>query len=344
MSNTSRRIVRATAAVSAALLLAACGSSAQPNASNPAAAPASPQKIRTIFGSVNYAQMMVPLALDTGLFTANGLDVEVIQAGNAIPALIANEAQVVVTSSEDIISANEGGANLAIVGTISPYAQLKLMARPEIKTVADLKGRAVGVSKRGNSSQTALKWAAQSANMNPDQDMQIVEFGTSDKEVAGLAAGSIFAAAFPPPLDEVAVSQGEHVLIDFGAQHILYPGAQITVTRDWAAKNQATVLAYLKAIAQAAQLARAKPDEATTAFAKWAKADQDAARKAVALANDAVPVDMLPTAEGISNVQATVAEVVPSAGTADPKKYFDDSYIHTLESEGFYTKLAPPAK
>jgi NitT/TauT family transport system substrate-binding protein len=341
LTSNLHRALRIVVTLGAALGLVACGAAVQPSASS---APA-PQKIRTIFGSVNYAQMLVPLALDTGLFQRNGLDAEVIQAGNALPALIANEAQIVVTSSEDIITADEAGANLAIVGTISPYAQLKLLVRPEIATVADLKGRPVGVSKRGNSSQTALKWAVESANMNADRDLQIVEFGTSDKEVAGLAGGSIYAAAFPPPLDEVAVSQGQHVLIDFGAQHILYPGAQITVSRDWAAKNQSTVLAYLKSLAQAAQLLRTDPDQVTTVFAKWAKADQDAARKAVALANQAVPVDMLPTAEGIANVQATVAEVVPSAGSADPKKYFDDSYIRRLENDGFYKNLSQqPAK
>jgi NitT/TauT family transport system substrate-binding protein len=321
----------------AGLLLAACGGAAQP-----AAAPASsaaPAKLVMSYSSVSYAQIALPVALETGIFAKNGLEAEFIFGPNGVPALIAGEVQATVTSTEELVSADLAGADLVSIATMVPYLQHKLMVRPEIKTMADVKGKPVGVTKRGTITDTVLRMAAQRGGLDPNKDLQIIELGTADKQLAALTAGAIYASSFSPPNTDVAEKQGAHVLYDFPKEHIEYPVAQLMVNRQWAGKNEAATLGLLRSLAQAVALTRTQPAQVASIYAKWAKTGDDAAKIAVSLASEQVPVDMIPTASGMKAVLDTVAEKLPAAASASPSKFFDDSYIKKLEAQGFYANM-----
>ncbi len=137
----------------------------------------------------------------------------------------------------------------------------------------------------------------------------------------------------------MAESQGAHVLFDYPKERIEYPVAQVVAQRPWLARNQATALALLRSIAQATALTRTQPDTVAAIYAKWAKTGDDAAKIAVNLARDQVPVRMLPTSNGIQAVIETVAQTNPNASATDPSRYFDDSLIKKLDAEGFYAGL-----
>ncbi len=317
-----------------ALLLAACGGAQQ-------APPASsgPVKLKVAYSSISYAQIAMPVAKETGIFDKNGLDVDFVFGPNGIPAMLSGEVQFSVGSTEEIILADLGGADLVTIATMVPYLQHKLMVRPEIKTVSDLKGKPVGITKRGTITETVVRMSAKRGGLDPDKDFQMIELGTADKQIAALAAGSVFAGSFSPPNTDVAESQGAHVLFDYPKERIEYPVAQVVAQRPWLARNQATALALLRSIAQATALTRTQPDTVAAIYAKWAKTGDDAAKIAVNLARDQVPVRMLPTSNGIQAVIETVAQTNPNASATDPSRYFDDSLIKKLDAEGFYAGL-----
>src|SRR5581483_1794346 len=122
------------------MLLAGCGgaSASQPAASGSPSAP--PQSIKIAHSSTGATMMPIQIAQASGAYAANGLSVEPILGPNGITALIAGDVQAAVTSTEDIISADLGGADLIIVGVMLPYIGQDVIARPEIKSMADLKG------------------------------------------------------------------------------------------------------------------------------------------------------------------------------------------------------------
>ncbi len=325
-----------------ALLLSACGGAAAPQSAGPsgsASASAAPTKLNISYSSVSYAQIALPVAQETGILAKNGLTAEFVLGPNGVPALIAGDVQATVTSTEELISADLGGADLITVATMVPYLQHRLLVRPEIHTMADVKGKPVGVTKRGTITHTVLRLAAQRGGLDPDKDLQIVELGTTDKQIAALAAGAIYAASFSPPNDQVAVKQGAHVLYDFPSEHIEYPVAQVMVQRQWATKNPNLTLALLRSLSEAVAMTRSQPDQVASIYAKWAQTGDDAAKVAVKTAQEQVPVRMAPTASGIKMVMDTVAQTQPAAATADPARFFDDSYIKRLDQEGFFAKL-----
>ena len=331
----SHRRALAVVGAASALLVAACGIV-------PLAAPTptpAVQHLKIALSSASYAQIAAPVAQETGIFKKHGLDAEFVFGPNGAAALIAGEVQVSMTATEEIVAADESGAKLETVATFVPYLQHVIMARPEIKTVADLRNKPIGVTKRGAVPDTVIRRAIKEGGLDPDRDVTTVELGTTDKQLAALAVGSIYAASFSPPNDAVAAKQGAHVLVDYRSQHIPYPAAQVIVSRDWATANDATVMAFLRSLAEAEKVVRTQPDTVEKIYAAWAKTGDAAAHEAVVEANEAVPIKMLPTVEGMRAVQEVVAERIPSAGQADPRKYMDDQYILRLDKEGLYAQL-----
>jgi NitT/TauT family transport system substrate-binding protein len=338
-----------------ALVLVACGGGSQsaasgtaPSASTAApaaktagsAASAPPATIKIAHSSTGATMMPIEIARASGAYARNGLSVQAVQMPNGVTALVAGDVQASVTSTEDIISADLGGADLVIVGVMLPYIGQDLIARPEIKTMSDLKGRPIGVTKRATVGETVVRLAAKDGGLDPDKDLQLIELGSADKEVVALQAGSIFAASLSRPTSDMAVSQGNHVLYNLTDKKIPYPASDITVQRSWAQKNPQLVTAILRSMAEAVRTIETQPQFTSEAYSKWAKSDADASKLAVELATSYIPLEMTPTVDGIKAVLPNVAEQVPAAATADPSRFIDDSYVKQLTSQGYYSKLA----
>lgn len=315
--------------------LAACTAGA------PATAPSAsaPAKLNVSYSSISFAQIALPVADETGILAKNGLQIQLTLSSNGVPSLLSGEVQAAVTSAEEIILADLGGADLISVGAMVPYLQHRLLVRPEIKTAADLKGRPVGVTKRGNLTETVVRMGLQRGGLDPDKDVQYVELGGADKQVAALAAGATFAASLSPPYDQLAEGQGAHVLFDFPPEHIKYPVAHIIVSRQWANKNEALVLALLRSMSEAAALTRTQPDKVAAIYAKWAKSGDDAAQAAVKTAQQAVQTRFQIDSDGMKAVVDTVAQTRPAAANVDPSRFFDDRYLKKLDEQGFFASL-----
>jgi NitT/TauT family transport system substrate-binding protein len=313
------------------LLLAACGGTT--------AAPSSKlQDLNVSFSSISYSQIAIPTAKDSGLLEKNGINANLILGANGIPAMLANEVQVASTSTEEVILADLAGADLEIVATQGVFMQQKLMARPEIKSIADLRNKPVGVSKRGTITETMLRMAADKAGVDFN-DFQLVELGGSDKQLAALLAGSVVATGFSAPSTDVAEKQGMKVLYDFQADHIPYSGNSMIVSRDWAQKNPSLVLSFLRALAGASNMTRTDPAFVEKVYENWAKTPPESAQAAVKLAADVVPLKMYPTPEGIKFNRSIVAAQNPAAADADISQFYDDTYIKKLDDEGYYRQF-----
>jgi ABC-type nitrate/sulfonate/bicarbonate transport system substrate-binding protein len=318
------------------LLLIGCGGT------QPAAAPASsaaPQKIKVYEGLVSFAQLPLPLAQEAGLFRKNGLDAEFTFGQGGVKALLAGEFQVAVSSPEEVVLANAGGANLVIVGALMPYLLHYFVVRPEIKAGADLKNKPMGVSKRGTVGETILDLVAKRNGLDPVHDFQLVELNTPDNQVTGLIAGSIYGTDLVPPQAQIAERQGMRIMYDFVAEHLEYPSPAIIVTRDWAAKNEPAILALLRGAAEAVQLYHTRPEVVTQAFQKLAKSDEALAKQALDLGQKNLTYKMLPTASGMRFVMNEIAAQQPAAAGMDPNQFIDDSYVKKLDQQGFYTQF-----
>src|SRR5260221_7481711 len=131
-------------ATAIALVATACsgGSSGAPTSSTQASAgtPAAPTKMSVAYSSVSGDKLPIFEAYEAGIFKANGLDVDptnVNGSQEAIATLLSGQATVGQFSAADALSAQAGGADLVIVGILTPVYPYHLFVQKGITTFND---------------------------------------------------------------------------------------------------------------------------------------------------------------------------------------------------------------
>jgi ABC-type nitrate/sulfonate/bicarbonate transport system substrate-binding protein len=178
------------------------------------------------------------IAAQKGFFAAENLDVEInfAQSGAAVTQQLTGGAFDVVLSVgiSDPIHANDKGAALAlirIIGNTPPYA---LIGKPELKTIADLKGKTVSVGQVNDP--TTLYWERMAtANGLKRGDYEELSAGVAASRFAALRAGIADAAFVLPPINFQANAAG-YVTLGFAADYVKdLPFTGMIVRKDWAA-------------------------------------------------------------------------------------------------------------
>src|SRR6185437_2077856 len=89
---------------------------------------------------------------DTGLFKQEGLDTDFIYIASSptvARATLAGDLAIAGSNGQVIVDAVLNGGDLVAVGAVTNVVAFYVMAHPEIKNVADLKGKPVGVTRFG---------------------------------------------------------------------------------------------------------------------------------------------------------------------------------------------------
>src|ERR671924_2106035 len=140
------------------------------------------EKIRAANGGFGTAiNAILPAAYHKKIFQKYGLEAEYIalESGTlGMQTLLANEIQVLFTTGALAVTANlQGGDTVIIAGGIN-FFPFKLIVRPEIKTVADLRGKKMAVSRFGSASDYAAQLAIEKLGGDPKQT-PFLQLGTN---------------------------------------------------------------------------------------------------------------------------------------------------------------------
>src|SRR5256885_3455568 len=275
---------------SLAILATACGGgatpSASPTASAGAAGSASPTarpcctKVTAAYSNISADDWLSWYAFEKGIFTDNGLtvDLQSINGGTQTSgALLAGSVQIAQFGGAEALSANAGGGDLVVVANLAPVYPYKLYAAKGIASIQGLKGKRVGVSNAGGSSDIATRAALKAAGIDPDKDVDIRAVGSHANRTAALLNGSIDAGVDDPPEDVELVKAGLTPLIDLAAQKLPAANTGVIMQRTYLSANKQTVQAYVDSLTIARVKMKADKAGATAVLGKYFKLDnQDA--------------------------------------------------------------------
>jgi ABC-type nitrate/sulfonate/bicarbonate transport system substrate-binding protein len=136
------------------------------------------------------------VALEKGLFRGEGLAVEFVPfrgGPDLVKAVIAGEILIGAAGSTDILVFREAGMPLKMTATHTEGNHFTLNVAPEIQKVADLKGRAIGVTRAGATTWVFARMLARKEGWDADRDVKIVGLGGLDAQLAALARKEIHA-------------------------------------------------------------------------------------------------------------------------------------------------------
>lgn len=303
-------------------------------------------KIRMGLSSVSALHSAVWVAEQKGLFRKHGIDAEVIVTGQGaatgISALLANDIQVVASAGDALVASTLQGADTVMIAGVVNKGLQRIMARSEIKTTAELKGKKIGVTRIGAVSHSVLLMMLPRWKMSVN-DVQVMQLGSSPNMLAALDRGGIDAAVLTIPSMFVAEDRGYRVLADMGDTDIYYLHTMIATTRNYVKSNRDRVTRFLKGYLEGLAFVKQNKKESIDIVRKKLQLGAEQTRnleRSIELLNakyyEAVPY---PSLRGVETVLGFVEKDNPKAKGADPKSFVDDSLLREIEQSGFVKKL-----
>jgi ABC-type nitrate/sulfonate/bicarbonate transport system substrate-binding protein len=135
-----------------------------------------------------------------------------------------------------------------------------VIAKPQIKTVADLKGKYIGVSRFGGTTDLAARVALRKNGLDPQKDVVLIMIGLAGTRNAALTAGSIDATIANPPDNVVLKQKGYRELLFLG-DAIEFPSNGFATTDRRLSENREQVKRLLRALYRGLQFTREHPAE-----------------------------------------------------------------------------------
>ena len=170
-------------------------------------------KIRIGYPDFNSSTFTLPLAHLRGFFQEEGLQAELIRIRSAValPALTSGEIDYHTVVSPALIAALRG-IPVRLVACFAPGLTTAIIARPEFKTIQDLKGKTIGLNSIGGGLESTVRMMLKHYGLDPDKDVKFLATGTVDTRFAALKQGLTVATAGSTPVDYLGKKLGYVVL------------------------------------------------------------------------------------------------------------------------------------
>lgn len=217
------------------------------------------------------------LTREKGFYRAEGLDVDfiVMKPQVALQALIAGDVGY-TTALGSTMRAGIRGLPLRVVMTIADKPLFALMARPGITSVEELKGKLVGISSFGASSDSLARAVLRRHGLDPNRDVKILALGGGTNRIAAMKTGAVDAALIEAPYNVMLEREGFRKIL-FVGDLIPSPLAGFGTTLEKIRKQPDEVQQLVRATLRGIQYAKTNKQESVRAIMKWADMDQSLA-------------------------------------------------------------------
>jgi len=308
------------------------------------------ENLQVNFGVTFRNARLVPLwiADEEGYFKKQGLDVKQVNISGGTQG-----AQMMVTGGVDVsyddpitcIVSTAGGIPVNVIVGGTPSLAYLIVGGPEIKNIADVKGKRVGSSGLGlSASRLALLVGLRRFGIDADKgQVTIVAAGQEPERIAGLSTGAIAATVISPEYRTKLEQLGVNMLADLRTLNIPWETSSVITT----AKNMQTKRDMLERVVRAILQAHAfilNPANRTRVVEVMTtqlalKSQQDAAAVYDDLVKFYVFKKPYPTHDGFANVIAEVVKSVPKAAGIKYEDVVDNSILEKLDKSGFIDGL-----
>lgn len=268
-----------------------------------------------------------------GFFKAEGIEpkIEVYNDTHKIfTDLKAGTIQIGISSIETVIEDGYKGGTLRLVAGSAQRPPHFIIAQPEIKTMADLKGKTIGVVSMHEGTTFFVKDIAKAGGFAL-ADVKVEAVGGSPTRARLLKERKIDAGLQPYPLSYEAEAAG---FSNLGAIVKLVPDYQFTsvmVDNTWAKANRQLLVGFLRALGKGTAYMFAHPDQSAELGAKELRTTPAFARRALedTASMDVMARDLSLTDLSLKRVFETMqeADVMGRDKVYDRAKFVDDSYL-----------------
>jgi NitT/TauT family transport system substrate-binding protein len=292
-------------------------------------------KLTVGYTPISGATLPFYVALDENFFQKYGFEVTpVFMGGSPLinSAILAGEFPMGYTGGGAIISSRLAGSDLISIACPLPVLTIDAWAKPEIKTVSDLRGKRIGVTRFGASTHFAALSMLDSAGIKPNE-VTFIQNGGVGESLAALLGGRVDATMIGYPFGLRAKNAGYPLLFrPMDSEYGLFPTAVIAARESWLKepRNRKLAVEFLRALNEGLQLTRESPNAIKRALRKYTRVNDEAMLQgSVEYFRDAFPKSLRTREKVMTNALKFIDH--PKAKQFDVTQSFDNSLVDEIK-------------
>ncbi|MGH7773973.1 MAG: ABC transporter substrate-binding protein, partial [Candidatus Binatia bacterium] len=234
-------------------------------------------RLRISVTNFNMSFLPAGIALKKGLFKDEGFDAEVIRmnANVAVAALVSGDIDSTLIFGS-VVRAAIRGLPMKVVASLIDSPTHALIARPEFRSVKDLKGKTLGIQAHGATDHVVANMIFKHFGIDPEKEIKVVALGPASARFAALKEGVVEVAVISPPGDADGKKLGFNVI---ARAHELFKfpfvglGASVRKIQE----RPDEVKRVIKAMIKANRFIRENREESVQVLIQWGRVEREQA-------------------------------------------------------------------
>jgi NitT/TauT family transport system substrate-binding protein len=217
------------------------------------------------------------LAQKKGFFREEGIEAELVQIrGPATLAAFLNGEIAYHPGIPAMVSAAITGVPVKVVACYVPAFPIMLIARPEFKSVQELKGKTIMVGSIGSGPHILARMILKHFGLDPDRDVKFVSGPSSEARLAALTQGLVAGTVATPPFDFFAKKLGLNILAR-SQELFMWPEAGLNTTTKKIKEVPDEIKRVIKAGIKANRYIRTEREGTIQFLIEWQKVNKEIA-------------------------------------------------------------------
>jgi NitT/TauT family transport system substrate-binding protein len=292
-------------------------------------------KIVITYPSRSIASIDLYIGQERGFFRQEGIQADLVQVrGNiAVTAIMSGDTHAINNVGTLMRAMERSDIPAKVVSQSLKKNLFWLVTKPDVKSIADLKGKVFGTTTFGGAQHLAAARLFQKAGLDPDKDITVVIGGDVPAQLQSLISGVIQVAALSPPT--VIVARDKFKLKILGTTVDDLPNLQngLGVPEKLLREKRDLVKRMLRARAKANRYFFENDRGSGEVLAKYLRVDLPTALESYRLARPAFTTNGIPSDREIEDFLRNDAEILKLREPVAPAKIFDFSLQREVNHE-----------
>ena len=282
------------------------------------------------------------ISKEAKIFEKNGLDVEPVLlrgSGQTSQAMLSGSLFAASVALPQVMLAVLNGADLVNVAHGIGVQGSRLMVKPEIRNVEDLKGKKIGISSLGSAGDLLFGYVLRKYGIDTTRDVFWLAVGNTAERLQSLYSGAVDAADLSYPADAQAERKGFRPLLD-AKKEIVYPTASVVTRRKTIREERDTVARYVRSFVEGIAFLKQNKEASKQVLAKYLRTnDAEYLEGAYVIHRQDFISAPYPITKGLDAIYEIVAHRRPDIRGHKAEEFVDTSFVAELEKSGFIKKL-----
>ena len=314
------------------------------NGGSPCYAATALTKMVVAYASISPRVAPLWAAQEQGFFKKNGIEAELIFVRGAptlVAALTSGDMQIGYTGGTAVLGASVAGVDLKILAVLTNRVTYDLVARPNIKTTEELRGKRFGVTSIGGTLWMAAVLGLEHVGIDPVRDdIRFLVIGDQVVITQALEDGRIDATVVDTVFSKKLQQKGFSILAEFQKTNLPITSTSVVARNSYIQKNGRLVENFIKSLLESIAFLLGPANKSATLKLLQRRLRVSESEAEEGLTDMLIGMDKkpFPSLDGLRNIQRLMKLRNPKLGNAKVEDLVDDQILRRLDDSGFIDK------